>query len=210
MLIHPTRPVYPLIEPSDFAAARLPDAVAEHEDSLRRIHGWAREYLCRPNPRLGRRGDVCPFTGTSLRKGLFLVSVHTGQPADPAELSGLLLHYRDWFTELSPRTEPDAQFTTILVLFPNLTDVTLIDRTQGALKREYTESGLMIGEFHPGPPDKGGLWNPDFRPLRAPLPLLAIRHMVPTDLPFLRDDEATVAAYLRRFGDRLPRTSAAR
>ncbi|WP_216216773.1 DUF6875 domain-containing protein [Amycolatopsis aidingensis] len=210
MLTHPTRPVYPLVEPADFAAEELPHAVAEYEVALRRIHGWAREYLCRPNPDLGRRGDVCPFTSASLRKGLFLISVHPGRPERPADLAELLLHYRDWFTELSPSTEPESQFKTILVLFPNLTDVTLIDRTQGALKREYTEAGLMIGEFHPGPPDKGGLWNPDFRPLRAPLPLLAIRHMVPTDFPFLRDDEVTVAAYRDRFGDPLPHTSAAR
>ena len=72
------------------------------------------------------------------------------------------------------------------------------------LKREDVRKGLMIGEFHDGPPPKPGLWNPDFRPLRSPVPLLAIRHMVPTDFPFLRDDDTTVAAYLQRFGDRVP------
>lgn len=203
MLTHPTRPVYPLVEPSDFAQERLPAAVAEHEEPLRLIHLWARDYLCGPDPDLGRRGDVCPFTDASLRKGLFYLSVHPEQPADQEELAELLLDYRDWFVELAG-DGPDSQFTTILVLFPTLSDLALIDRTQAALKREYTEAGLMIGEFHPGPPEKGGLWNADFRPLRAPLPLLAIRHMVPSDFPFLRDDGITVAAYLRRFGERLP------
>jgi hypothetical protein len=62
----------------------------------------------------------------------------------------------------------------------------------------------MIGEYHEGPPDKAGLWNSRFRPLRSPVPLLAIRHMVPTDFPFLSLDDDHVAAYLQLFGDRVP------
>jgi len=62
----------------------------------------------------------------------------------------------------------------------------------------------MIGEFHNGPPDKGGLWNPAFRPLRSPVPMLVVRHMVPTDYPFLRDDPDQSRAYLRLFGDQVP------
>jgi hypothetical protein len=60
----------------------------------------------------------------------------------------------------------------------------------------------MIGEFHPGPPPAPGLWNADFRPMRSPLPLLAVRHMVAADTPFLRGDPEHLAAYRRRFGER--------
>ena len=62
----------------------------------------------------------------------------------------------------------------------------------------------MLGEFHSGPPAKGGLWNPDFRPLHSPVPLLAVRHMVATDLPFLIDDAAALRSYLERFGSTAP------
>ncbi|WP_342779347.1 DUF6875 domain-containing protein [Nonomuraea turkmeniaca] len=34
------------------------------------------------------------------------------------------------------------------------------------------------------------------------MPLLAIRHMVATDLPFLKDDPRQAAAYAERFGSR--------
>ncbi|MEU7531477.1 DUF6875 domain-containing protein [Saccharothrix sp. NPDC042600] len=207
MLLHPNRPAHPLVEPSDFAAPTLPEQVAAHEAALRTVFAWAAEYLCAPHPELGRRGDVCPFTDTSLQKGLFFLSVHPGRPTEPAELAELLLHYRDWFAELEPRSGPGAQFKTILVLFPELrepADWSVVDRTQELLKPEYTANGLMVGEFHPGPPDKAGLWNPVFRPLNSPVPMLAIRHMVPTDFPFLRDDDVTLAAYLERFGDRVP------
>ncbi len=55
----------------------------------------------------------------------------------------------------------------------------------------------MVGEFHDGPPDKGGLWNPLLRPLDAPVPMLVVRHMVTTDLPFLTSREEHVSAYRR-------------
>lgn len=204
MLIHPTLRTHPLVEPADFAAPALPDEVSAYESQLRTVFAWANDYLCGPHPDLGRRGAVCPFTDTSLQRGLFYLSVHPGTPGHPDELAALLLGYRDWFTELEPKRGPDAQFKTIVVLFPDLTEFGVVDRAQELLKPQYTRDGLMLGEFHPGPPQKSGLWNPEFRPLHSPVPLLAIRHMVPTDFPFLRDDDATVAAYLQRFGDRVP------
>ncbi|MEU4805398.1 DUF6875 domain-containing protein [Actinosynnema sp. NPDC023587] len=207
MLIHPTRPAHPLVEPADFAADRLPGPVAAHEEALRAVHRWSREYLCEPHPDLGRRGDVCPYTGTSLQKNVFFLSVHPGRPTDPAELADLLLHYRDWFAELEPTSGPAAQFKTILVLFPDLGGdggFDVVDRTQEMLKVEYADHGLMLGEFHPGPPDKEGLWNPRFRPLSSPVALLGMRHMVPTDFPFVRGDDVTLAVYLRLFGERVP------
>ncbi|CCH30857.1 DUF6875 domain-containing protein [Actinosynnema sp. NPDC047251] len=207
MLIHPNRPAHPLVEPADFAADRLPDEVAAHDKALRAVHEWAHDYLCAPHPDLGRRGDVCPYTGTSLLKNLFFLSVHPGKPTDPAELAALLRHYRDWFAELEPTGGPGAQFKTVLVLFPDLVepgDFAVVDQTQELLKVEYAAEGLMLGEFHPGPPDKEGLWNADFRPLASPVALLGMRHMVPTDFPFVRGDDVTLSVYLRLFGDRVP------
>jgi hypothetical protein len=43
---------------------------------------------------------------------------------------------------------------------------------------------MMIGEFWPGH-TMPGLHNHSFRPLAAPVPMLAIRHMVVSDLLFL-------------------------
>ncbi len=60
----------------------------------------------------------------------------------------------------------------------------LIDSVQQKLKPLFVESGLMIGEFHKRN-ESPGLHNPNFRPLRSPIPLLAIRFMVEADLPFL-------------------------
>ena len=117
------------------------------------------------------------------------------EPTSAAELAFAIRPYRDWFLQLAPRADPDAAFTTIINAFPQLTDYAIVDETQRALQRLFVRDGLMVGEFHDGPPDKPGLWNPDWRPLRSPVPLLAIRHMVVTDLPFLVHSPDLVAVH---------------
>ena len=58
----------------------------------------------------------------------------------------------------------------------------------------------MLGEFH-NRTETPGLHNPQFRPLRSPIPLLAIRFMVESDLPFLKntDDISLRVRYLKAY-----------
>ncbi|MER8184865.1 DUF6875 domain-containing protein [Kitasatospora sp. NPDC094015] len=209
MLTHPGRPEHVLFTAADLEppAAALPPHARRHADALRGVLGWARTYLTAPHPELGRTGPVCPFVGASLRDGRFHLAVRPGLPADRGEVAEAVAVYRDWFLRLAPPGAPRAQFTTVLIVFPDLPTAeapALIDRTQLELKGEFVESGLMLGQFHDLPPDQPGLWNPDFRPLRSPLPMLVIRHMVATDLPFLLADPRHHAAYRRLFGGREP------
>ena len=200
MLTSAAHPGLELHEPADVAGLG-PD------DPLRQVLDWAGEYLCHPHAELGRRGNVCPYAQGSIDRGTFLLALRRGRPADADEVADALLAHRDWFEEQCRADPAGAAYRTVLVVFPDLEpgDVRrVVDGTQQRLKPEYVSRGLMIGEFHQGPPDKAGLWNPDFRPLRSPLPLLAIRQMVPTDFPFLADDPELVAAYLSRFGHRIP------
>ncbi len=74
---------------------------------------------------------------------------------------------------------------------------------QAKLKNDFVARGLMLGQFHPHC-DEPGLWNDDFRPLRSPVPLLGIRHMVPTDFPFWKNDKTLFARYLERFREDVP------
>ncbi|MFI5496803.1 DUF6875 domain-containing protein [Actinoplanes sp. NPDC051859] len=206
MLTHPDHPGTLLFEVADLAATEPHPAAAGAVDQLRAVVRWAREYLCRPHPELGRRGPVCPYAQASLERGTFYLAVRRGRSIDAAALEHLLGDYRTWFRQLEPVTGSGAQFKTILLVFPDLPDAAaaVVDAIQERLKPQYVADGLMIGEFHGGPPPKAGLWNADFRPLRSPLPLLAIRHMVVTDFPFLAGDRDLVAAYLRLFGQVLP------
>ncbi|MEU0478645.1 DUF6875 domain-containing protein [Streptosporangium sp. NPDC006013] len=204
MLTDPADPSRVLLETADLDGDH--DLVLRHRTSLRKVVTWAREYLCRPHEELGRKGPVCPYAQTALERGTFYLAVRPGRPGG-AEAAEALTGYRDWFPGLPVPHGLSPQYRTILVLFPDLPETeaaAVIDHAQEALKSRYVSEGLMIGEFYPGPPPKAGLWNPSFLPLGSPVPLLAIRHMVPTDFPFLRDDPEQVAAYLERFGDRQP------
>jgi len=65
----------------------------------------------------------------------------------------------------------------------------------------------MVGQFYEGCAESG-LWNDSFQPLQSPIPLLAIRNMVPSDFLFLhgkRGNEGMLISYLNRFGTHIPR-----
>lgn len=206
MRTHPTDPRLYLVELTDFRTQPLPALVQEHLEPLRTIAHWAMDYLCNPHPELGRRGAVCPFTNPSIRRNLFYLTVIPGADLRQQDVEEVVRLYRDWFMEMEPQDPRLAQFKSINILFPDVPEeawTSVIEATQERLKGEYVPHGIMIGEFHPGPPDKAALRNPDFRPLRAPMPLLSIRHMVPTDFAFLRHRQEYMSAFLARHGDKI-------
>ncbi len=58
----------------------------------------------------------------------------------------------------------------------------------------------MLGQFHISS-RVPALHSSSFFPLRTPYPSLAIRHMVPSDLPFLLHDAGFLKSYLNVFKD---------
>jgi hypothetical protein len=175
-----------------FEPAEVTDA------DLRRIAAWAVEFLNAPHEQLGRRGPVCPFTALSMSRNAFLLA-DAGPARDAAAIEALVHRYRGWFAEL------DEPLLTILLVLPGLDriDPGPLDTLQARLKDAFVGEGLMIGQFHPRC-DQPGLWSEDFRPLRAPVPLLAIRRMVASDLPFLLGTPGHLTAYLDRFAPDIP------
>ncbi|HEX3782006.1 MAG TPA: hypothetical protein VHX38_20265 [Pseudonocardiaceae bacterium] len=161
------------------------------------------EFLTHPHPELGRAGDVCPFMAKALNKDLAEFFAFDAREGDEAMIA-LLRESRAW---LQQRAKAEGQLwmhlTAIVVPYglpdPELVD--MVERVHAVLKPEFVELGLMLGEFWPGH-DVGGLHNQDFRPLDSPLPMVAIRHMVLTDLAFLGGphvDPALQLDFLRQF-----------
>jgi hypothetical protein len=197
-----------LIEVSDLEQDRLPDVVRANLESVSTIVRWARDYLCHPHTELGRDGSVCPYVPYSLQHQLFFMTIQRGERLTQADVYATVMKYRDWFLELEPREGAESRYKSINILFPDIAvedAPQVIDAIQLSLKPEFVARGLMIGQFHQTPPAEPGLWNPDFRPLRSPLPLLSIRHMVPTDFPFLTKDKRYVVSYLQIHGHNIPR-----
>ncbi|CRK62118.1 hypothetical protein [Alloactinosynnema sp. L-07] len=171
------------------------------QPALSSVLRWSQDYLVSPHADLGRTGPVCPYTQPSLRKNLFHLALPTTD-----DLAGAVAALRSWHTRLSADLDDaDRELLTLLLVLPDMdhTDSTELDLLQRKAKDEFVADGLMIGQFHPTCPEPG-LWNPDFRPLRSPVPLLAVRQMLVFDLLFLIDDLDHADSYLRRFAPAIP------
>lgn len=180
--------------------------VKENSEALRQIVTWVERFLSNPHPQLGRTGDVCPYTKSSMKKEYLWLTVRRGKALSVEDVYTSVMKYRDWFLEIAPSSEKESLFKTILILFPDIEveDVPrTIDVVQQQLKPEFVAEGLMIGQFYPHCPEKG-LRNLDFRPLQAPVPLLVMRHMVRSDFPFLEKDEKYISSYIDVFGNTIP------
>lgn len=206
MRVSVTKPMLHLLTTSDVRHRRLPEPAERYRDALEEVVRWADEYLVENHPDLGRSGPVCPYVQPSLDRDLLWLTVHPGADPPLDELATAAERYGHWFRRLPPRSGRLAQFKALLILLPDLPaerGPDVIDVVQKALKPRFVADGLMIGQFYPGCSEPG-LWNRHFRPLSSTVPLLTIRHMVAADAGFLDDDPAHLAAYLARFGDRIP------
>lgn len=167
---------------------------------LGEVARWTVDYLCQSHPDLGRTGDVCPYTEVSMREDLLLSAVCHVFDADPRPMMReMMLEAMAKFESMPPKVGNRAGLKAVLVCFPSIEGV-WIDDVQQQLALTFARRGLMIGEFH-AECDKRGLHNQEFRPLRSPIPLLAIRNMMLTDLAFLKASDEKLDCYLRRFED---------
>jgi hypothetical protein len=167
----------------------LEDSCADR-DALCEIGNWVRNYLAMPHRDLGRPGTVCPFVPEALELDtIWLTVAHTSR-AEREQVEKVVAGGVELFLELEPRAGEASLFKALLILFPRIGEeeaADFIDAVQRKLKPLFVERGLMLGEFHRHNATPG-LYNYAFNPLRSPVPMLAIRSMVESDLIFLMRD----------------------
>jgi hypothetical protein len=173
-----------------------PPAVSEWE--FETVKHWAENWLSKSHPDLGRTGAVCPYIGAAMKKNLFRVAFVRGNNLDHDRMVGLLDEIAAAFPVLPPADGPESIYKAVVVVFPDVTEFGQIDAVQDECKTTFVERGLMVGQFYPGH-QQGGLRNPNFKALDGPFAMLAVRHMVVTDYPFLCGNEKWVDAYVARF-----------
>jgi hypothetical protein len=171
---------------------------------------WVENFLAKPHPDLGRAGPVCPFLPRALKLNTIRLAAIRAKNLDQQHIEEIVKSYRNFFLEMKPEEGEVALYKAIILIFPdvNIEDAfKLIDGVQKKLKPFFVEGGLMLGEFHKRN-ESPGLHNPNFRPLRSPIPMLGIRFMMESDLPFLQlmSDEPYLRiryleAYLQRMGN---------
>lgn len=173
---------------------------AAGDGPLGALLAWVETYLMRGHAELGRTGAVCPFTRQAARLDTARLAISDAGPGD--EEAAFALIRRSFAALESIPCQPGmAHFRTVIIGFPACADadgVAMLQRVQTRHKFYSLARGRMIGMMHAGS-EAPGLWNPGFRPLRAPLPVLAIRHMVEQDAPFAARHPLLLAPYLFRF-----------
>ena len=161
---------------------------------------WIRSYLMSAHPDLGRSGDVCPFTAQALRLDTIRIAACEATNHDVTSIKPTMRYCFERFASI-PCAKSMRHFRTIVVGFPKINDaqgLQALERVQLELKFYCLLRGLMIGRFHRGSNDPG-LWNPDFRPLRSPIPVLAIRELVENDALFATRHPLLMPAYLCKY-----------
>jgi hypothetical protein len=161
---------------------------------------WIYTYLMAGNRDLGRTGAVCPFTKQAAKLDTVRVAMSFSDLSSEPDASLLT---RRAFTELNLITTHKGMehFRTVIIGFPRLADesgIAALKRIQRAHRAYSLARGRMIGLMHASSEDQG-LWNTEFRPLRSPIPILAVRHMVEQDAPFAALHPALMISYLARF-----------
>lgn len=169
--------------------------------ALNQIKSWVYQYLMRPHEKIGRPGAVCPYVPKAVKENSIFLTVLSAKQFEQSHFYAMILHYLQWFIQLAPTFRQKHTFCSIIMLvdFPNENAVELVDQAVVDLKSYFVEKKSMLGEFHSLPPEKGGIRNPDFKPLMSPVPLLAIREMVETDIEFLKGKPDYLAHYQHFF-----------
>lgn len=203
----PPRETIVLVSTRQLAAPALAAAVSSDAPTIcDQIARWMTSYLMTSHPELGRAGEVCPFTGRAYRLDTIRIGVSSAASGDIAAAKKDMEDALRQFS-LIPCDPTTKHLRTIVVGFPNLNDengMTALKAAQDHLKLRCLWRGLMIGRFHPASEDRG-LWNRDFRPMRSPIPLLAIRHLVRNDAAFALRNPVLLAAYMCRYSLSAPK-----
>jgi hypothetical protein len=166
--------IYSSLEVRDGAAATAP--------SLAEALDWLGGYLTAPHPDLGRGGAVCPYVKPAVKTGSLYLAEARLHRATSQAVDRCLSTCRHAFAEL-----PAGHGTALVITFPGIAAGDAPWLLGGLLQRvkpEFVRDGLMLGPVYPGNKIPGA-HNPAFRPMSGPFPLVAIRRMMETDLPFL-------------------------
>ncbi|WP_308015190.1 DUF6875 domain-containing protein [Nocardia coffeae] len=166
---------------------------------------WVDGHLMHPHPDLGRDGPVCPFVRAGVAHGLLWAGLATGGDGlGSVDLRRIVHDALEQYRDLSAEHPDRDRQLALVTLFPGLTRYERIDAAHLAGKSDAVRHGAMLGQFYPGC-GVPGLWNRDFHPLDAPVPMLVLRPMMSTDFPFLAGRADWLYAYFTHLAPDLPR-----
>lgn len=165
------------------------------------LSDWMTDYAMSDHAELGRAGTVCPFVKQAARLDTLRVGISLASATHEASV---FADIRSRFDDLKriPAPRGKQQLRTIAIGFPDCADeggIAMLERVYRRHKYYTLFRARMIAFFHAGS-DTHGLWNPEFRPMRAPMPVIGLRYMIEQDAVFAAKHKLLTAPYLLRFG----------
>jgi hypothetical protein len=197
-----TTHLFPLDDLED--ARRTMELPKSDRDALRAVADWTKAFAAKPHSDLGRAGPVCPFVPVALDRKTLWFAVERSAGRRMPELIQLIDGYKRLLLAAQPIDGDDANYKSILVVFPDLPAAQAKDFLGGVLQQiaipSYVHDGLVIGPFYDGN-DGAALYNPNFRPFTSPVPLLLMRRAVISDWKFFLSNEEWLRLWARRYGE---------
>lgn len=171
------------------------------DEPLTRLSDWLTDYPMKHHVDLGRSGTVCPFVKQASGLEILRFGVNLAGPEDEHSVFGEI---RSSFGELKqiPAPRGRERLRTIAIGFPNCAGedgIAMLERVYKRHKYYTLVHSRMIAFFHSGA-ETHGLWNDAFRPMRSPMPVLAVRYLIEQDAVFAARHKLMTLPYLLRFG----------
>ncbi len=168
------------------------------------VDAWIRDVVGAQHPVLGRL--LCPFVPPALGRGTLYYAPVAGCRT-PDDVQTVMDELVERFVALPPATGPETQLKTLVAIFVDVDPADgerVVIGAHPQLKDRYTQRGLMVGEFAPGY-QLASTRNTTVNVGESPVPVMALRHMLPSDRRFLSAEDRWMASWAKRFGaDRVP------
>ncbi len=182
------------------------DINATHKaNAIRTALIWMDGYITKRHPEIGRPEGapqvICPFLGISMRKNMLSLAVHPEIKSSKRKLLRCVSEYAEQFMRDKCENADDEQYRAYAIIFPNIErpKLSLLSEVQSRLKDVLVPKGYMIGEFYETCTVPAA-HNANFHVMWSPIPLMAIRNMLPHDVLFLKKSKEMFLHFDQRFG----------
>ena len=175
--------------------------LAEPGSALAQLVDWVALSPMSGHPMRGKPGAVCPFLRQAAHADAFCVGISEAGPQDE---DAVFHQVRGMFDDLGriPADRERRALRSIVIGFPNCAGpegVAMLERINKSHKY-YTLARLQMIAFFHADSQSPGLWNPEFKPMRSPMPVIGARYLVEQDAVFAAKYKLMIPTYLMRFG----------
>jgi hypothetical protein len=181
----------------------IPLSRCDHDGTLASAKWWIADLIGKPHPDANKEGPICPGIPAAVGNDSIYLKKLLGE-VDYNSVLQEVMRTKDAFLHLDPVHNPARLLKAVFLVFPPETDkqsIPIIDVVHRDLKGAFLSDGILVGKFH-RKLVRGSIYNPDFNPHRSPVPLMAFRYLIETDLDFLISTSATCEIrdhYIRKY-----------